>query len=124
MWTVGGLSFLVPWVLAALAVLPVIWWLLHLNPPTPRRIVFPPIVLLQRLTSQRESPARIPPWLLLLRLSLAALIILGAAGPLWNADTELGGAGPIYLVIDDGWSASNSWSTRQATMRDLSLIHI
>ena len=119
MWTVGGLSFLVPWALAALAVLPVIWWLLHLNPPTPRRIVFPPIVLLQRLTSQRESPARIPPWLLFLRLTLAALFILGTAGLLWNAETELEGAGPIYLVIDDGWSASNGWSNRQATMRDI-----
>ena len=119
MWTVGGLSFLVPWALAALAVLPVIWWLLHLNPPTPRRIVFPPIVLLQRLTSQRESPARIPPWLLFLRLTLAALFILGTVGLLWNAETELEGAGPIYLVIDDGWSASNGWSTRQATMRDI-----
>ena len=94
MWTVGGLSFLVPWVLTALAVLPVIWWLLHLNPPTPRRIVFPPIVLLQRLTSQRESPARIPPWLLFLRLSLATLFILGTAGPLWKAETALGAPAP------------------------------
>ena len=102
MWIVGALSFLVPWALAALVALPVIWWLLHLNPPKSRRVVFPPIVLLQRLTSQRESPNRIPPWLIFLRLSLAALLVLGTAGPLWKAETELAGAGPIYLVIDDG----------------------
>ncbi len=119
MGTVGALSFLVPWALVALVGLPVIWWLLRVNPPTPRRIIFPPIVLLQRLTSQRESPARIPPWLLFLRLALAALLILGTAGPFWNAEMELEGVGPIYLIIDDGWSASNGWSTRQATMRNI-----
>jgi len=119
MWTVGAISFVVPWALAGLAALPVIWWLLRLNPPLPRRIVFPPIVLLRRLVSQRENPARIPPWLLALRLLLAALIILGIAGPLLNAETRLHGQGPLYIVIDDDWAAGDAWPSRRAAIRDL-----
>jgi len=119
MWTVGALSFVVPWALAGLAALPVIWWLLRLKPPMPRRIIFPPIVLLQRLTSQRESPARIPPWLLLLRLVLAGLIIIGMAGPLLNAETQLFGKGPVYVIVDDGWAASAAWPARKSAIRDL-----
>jgi len=119
MWTIGALSFSAPWALAGLAALPVIWWLLRLNPPQPRRIVFPPIVLLQRLTSQRESPARIPPWLLALRLMLAAAIIAGVAGPLINAETKLFGKGPLYVIVDDDWAASATWRTRQTALNDL-----
>ncbi len=118
MWTVGALSFIVPWALAGLAALPVIWWLLRLKPPMPRRIVFPPIVLLQRLTSQRESPARIPPWLLALRLIMAGLIIAGMAGPLLNAETKLFGQGPLYLIVDDGWAAGGTWAARKSALRD------
>ena len=119
MGAISALSFFTPWALSALVALPMIWWFLRLKPPPPRRVIFPPIVLLQRLTTQRKSPARIPPWLLFLRLALATLLVLGTAGPVWNAETELEGAGPIYLVIDDGWPASNGWSNRQATMLNI-----
>ncbi|MGH7055608.1 MAG: BatA domain-containing protein, partial [Stellaceae bacterium] len=40
------LAFASPWLLLALAGLPVIWWLLRVTPPAPRRIAFPPIRLL------------------------------------------------------------------------------
>ncbi|MEK9723157.1 MAG: BatA domain-containing protein, partial [Rhodospirillaceae bacterium] len=119
MWTIGALSFLVPWALAGLVALPVIWWLLRLKPPMPRRVVFPPIVLLRRLISQRESPVRIPPWLLLLRLTLAALIVVGQAEPLLNAETRLFGQGPVYLIVDVVWAAASAWSARRSTLRDL-----
>ena len=42
----GSLSFLSPWLLLALAGLPVLWWLLRLTPPAPRRQSFPAIRLL------------------------------------------------------------------------------
>lgn len=119
MWTVGALSFAVPWALAGLISLPVIWWILRLKPPLPRRIIFPPIVLLQRLTSKRESPARIPPWLLALRLLLAAFIVAGIARPLLNAETKLFGEGPLYLIIDDDWAAAAGWAARQSTAGDM-----
>ena len=57
---------------------------MRLIPPRPRRIYFPPTRLLFDIAPKEETPSRTPWWLLLLRLGLAALLILAAAGPLWN----------------------------------------
>src|SRR5205085_10933638 len=70
MLALGSLAFASPWLLAALAALPVIWWLLRVTPPAPRRIVFPAIRLLLGLTPREETPARTPWWLILLRTVL------------------------------------------------------
>ena len=107
-----SLSFAAPWALAALATLPVIWWLLRINPPAPRRIVFPAVRLLLGLRQTEETPTHTPLWLLLLRLVIAALIILGVAHPLIDASEEIAGEGPILLVIDDGWAAAARWAER------------
>ena len=53
---------------------------------------FPAIRLLFDLMPQEETPHRTPLWLILLRLLLAALVILGFADPLLNAQGELAGA--------------------------------
>ena len=66
----GGLSFLSPWLLLALAGLPILWWLLRLTPPAPRRQSFPAIRLLFDLVPPEETPQRTPPWLIALRLLL------------------------------------------------------
>ena len=83
---IGGLplGFAQPLVLLGLLGLPVLWWLLRLVPPRPRRINFPPTRLLFEIAPKEETPARTPWWLVLLRLTLAALVIIAAAGPLWN----------------------------------------
>ena len=78
------LGFAQPLVLLGLLSLPVLWWLLRLVPPRPRRVDFPPTRLLFEIAPKEETPSRTPWWLTLLRLTLAALIIIAAAGPLWN----------------------------------------
>src|SRR5262245_54689750 len=114
------LAFAQPLVLLALAGLPVLWWLLRLVPPRPRRIAFPPTRLLFDIAPKEETPARTPWWLTLLRLALAALVILAAAGPLWNppvatsADNQA-----IALLIDDGWSAAATWDARVRAAEDV-----
>ena len=113
MLALGSLAFASPWLLAALAALPVIWWLLRVTPPAPRHIVFPAIRLLLGLVPREETPARTPWWLILLRTIIAALIIVGLAHPLLNPQAGLAGAGPVALVIDDGWTAARDWSRRQ-----------
>jgi len=45
-------------VLLALLALPVLWWLLRLIPPQPRRIAFPPAQLLFDITPKQETPRR------------------------------------------------------------------
>ncbi|MEE1544291.1 MAG: BatA domain-containing protein, partial [Alphaproteobacteria bacterium] len=44
--SLAALSFATPWLLATLAALPVIWWLLRVNPPAPRQLAFPAVRLL------------------------------------------------------------------------------
>jgi hypothetical protein len=107
------LAFAQPLVLLGLFSLPVLWWLLRLVPPRPRVIDFPPTRLLFEIAPKEETPSRTPWWLTLLRLSLAALVIIAAAGPLWNpplAATDK--AAPLLILIDDGWAAANSWDER------------
>ncbi len=119
MLSIGAFSFAVPWALAALALLPVLWWLLRLTPPAPWLIQFPPVRLLLLLAPSQDSSAKSPWWLLLLRLLLAVAVILAAAHPLLNAQTGLRGDGPLVLVIDDGWAAAGNWRGRQTAMANL-----
>src|SRR5262249_5256273 len=119
MFALGSLAFASPWVLVALAALPIIWWLLRVTPPAPRRIPFPAIRLLLGLVPREETPARTPWWLILLRTVLAALVILALAHPVLNPQNRLASGGPVALVIDDGWSAARDWGQRQAAALDL-----
>jgi hypothetical protein len=104
--------FAAPWVLAALAILPVLWWLLRATPPAPRTQGFPALVLLRGLRPKEETPARTPLWLLLLRMAAAALIIVGLAGGGGGGGGGLGGRGPLALVVDNDWAAAPDWSER------------
>lgn len=115
----SSLTFGTPWILAALMALPVIWWLLRVTPPAPRRVTFPPLRLLQELATREETPARTPPWLLLLRLVAAALIILALSQPEWGAEKTASNGGPLVLFVDNGWTASQNWSARRATISDV-----
>jgi hypothetical protein len=119
---IGGLplAFAQPLVLLGLLSLPVLWWLLRLIPPRPRRIAFPPARLLFDIAPKEETPARTPWWLTLLRLSLAALLIFAAAGPMWNPSVATsGGSAPLALLIDDGWAAAATWDARIRTGEDM-----
>lgn len=119
MLQLGALAFVQPWLLAALAVLPALWWLLRVTPPSPRLIRFPAMRLLLGLVQSEETPARTPLWLVLLRLLLAALIIVGLAQPLLNPLGPREGNGPLLLVIDNGWAAARNWAARQRAMTSL-----
>jgi hypothetical protein len=114
MLSLGPLAFAAPWLLVALAALPVLWWLLRVTPPTPRRVAFPAVRLLHDLPVAEETPARTPWWLLLLRTVAAALLILGLARPVLGPGAGVGGEGPLLLVVDDGWSAAADWPARMA----------
>jgi hypothetical protein len=107
------LSFAEPLLLLGLLSLPVLWWLLRVMPPRPRRVEFPPTRLLFDITPKEETPSRTPWWLTALRLLAAALVILAAAGPIWNPQTGLAGSrAPLVILLDDGWSAASSWDAR------------
>jgi hypothetical protein len=104
--------FASPWVLAALAGLPLLWWLLRVTPPSPRTETFPALSLLLGLRATEETPARTPWWLLALRLLAAALVIVALARPVLDAGSALTGDGPVLLVIDNGWASAPGWQKR------------
>jgi Domain of unknown function (DUF4159)/Aerotolerance regulator N-terminal len=107
------LTFAEPILLLGLLSLPVLWWLLRVMPPRPRRIEFPPTRLLFEIAPKEETPSRTPWWLTALRLLAATLVILAAAGPIWNPQTGLASSSaPLVILLDDGWSAAASWDTR------------
>lgn len=114
MMALGPIGFLQPWILVALAALPAIWWLLRFTPPSPNVVVFPPTRLLTDLKPTEETPAMSPWWLTLLRMLLAALLILALARPVINPDRQIfTGEGPLLLVVDNGWASAAHWAARR-----------
>jgi hypothetical protein len=114
MLSFGSLSFAAPWLLAALVALPVIWWILRVTPPAPRRLAFPAIAFLLGAERREETPSHTPLWLLILRLLIAALVIIGLAGPVLNAKKSLARSGALLIAIDDGWPAAANWDAIKA----------
>lgn len=115
----GSLSILVPALLTAFLALPILWWLLRLTPPSPKRIPFPAIRLLFGLFPKEETPHRTPWWLILLRVTIAALIIAALSHPVWNAGENFGRSGPLMLVVDNGWASAPHWSKTSAMAESL-----
>ncbi|MHA3980062.1 DUF4159 domain-containing protein [Halovulum sp. GXIMD14794] len=119
MLTLGGLSFLAPWLLAALVLLPILWWLLRAVPPAPARRLFPGVRLLLGLKDPERMPERTPWWLLALRMGALAAAILAFADPVLNPDVRERGTGPVLVLMDGGWASAPDWAQRQARAADI-----
>ena len=104
-----SLSFSSAWILAGLAALPVIWWLLRLTPPRPETVPFPPASLLLGLHAREKTPIRSPWWLTLLRMIIAATVIAALAGPVIKPVTSATqtAAEPLVVAVDNGWAAAS-----------------
>ncbi|MBU2582496.1 MAG: DUF4159 domain-containing protein [Alphaproteobacteria bacterium] len=114
--TFGALAFLSPWLLAGLATLPLIYWLLRTTPPRPRRQTFPATRILADLENRERTPSKTPWWLLLIRLLAAALVIFALADPILNPErqTTLSGSGPLVIAVDNGWAGAANWDDRKS----------
>lgn len=105
----SNIIFLNPWILAGLLTVPLLWFLLRITPPAPKRITLPTTRFLAGLVPDSQTPSQTPWWILLLRLLIAALVILALAHPVHNPSASLPGSGPVRVVIDNGWSAAQIW---------------
>ena len=113
----GALTFATPAALLGLLALPVIWWLLRFTPPRPETVRFPPFRLLLDLITPEDQPDKTPWWLLLIRLALAALLVIAVARPQVGGDAGLEPDGrPLLIAIDNGWAAAADWQRRQAVL--------
>ncbi|MCC5988277.1 MAG: DUF4159 domain-containing protein [Pararhodobacter sp.] len=108
----GAIGFAAPAVLAALIALPVLWWLLRAVPPAPLRRRFPGIALLLGLRERDPESQRTPWWLLALRMTALAALILALAGPVLNPRTDSPGEGPLLVVMDASWASARDWPRR------------
>ncbi|GBR68229.1 DUF4159 domain-containing protein [Gluconobacter kanchanaburiensis] len=105
---------LAPVLLLGLLALPALWWLVRATPPSPQEQTFPSLLILNRLTSRREDAARSPLWLLILRVLAVALVVFGLARPVLTPRQTATDAGPLTLVLDDGWASIPHWNERIA----------
>lgn len=107
----GPIGFLAPWLLVALAALPILWLILRAIPPAPIRQRFPGVALLLGLKDDESISDRTPWWLLLLRMLAVAAMIIGLAGPVLNPENDgLDGDGPLLVVMDGSWAGAAEWS--------------
>jgi hypothetical protein len=109
-----GIAFLSPWLLAGLAALPLIYWLLRTVPPRPQQVAFPATRILVGVENREKTPAKTPWWLMLIRMLAAALVILALADPVFNPNREaaIRGAGPLVVAVDNGWASASRWTMR------------
>ena len=108
----GPVLFGAPLALLGLIALPVVWWVLRATPPAPQEAALPSLRLLDDVTPRDETPARTPWWILLLRLVAAAAVIIGLSQPVYapGASPEGEAAGPVLIVVDNGWTSAARWS--------------
>ena len=117
----GPIGFAAPWLLLALAALPILWIILRAVPPAPIRRRFPGVALLLGLTDDDTVTDRTPWWLLLLRMLAVAAVIVGLAGPVLNprADGEAASRLPLLIVSDASWANARDWNAQVAVMDGL-----
>ena len=106
--TIGAVGFTAPFLLIALALLPVLWILLRAVPPAPVRRRFPGVALLLGLRDEDSAADRTPWWLLLLRMLALAAVIVGLAGPVLNPRAEDAATGdrPLLIALDASWASA------------------
>ncbi|MCP5038225.1 MAG: DUF4159 domain-containing protein [Rhodobacteraceae bacterium] len=115
MLVLGPIGFATPWLLIALAVLPILWLILRAVPPAPVRRLFPGVVLLMGMEDRDSEADRTPWWLLLLRILAIAAMILGFAGPVLNPAPDgdkVANELPLLVFIENGWAAAPDWPAR------------
>lgn len=109
----SSLSFAQPLILLAFIALPLLWFLLRVIPPQAKIVKLPTYRFVKDLAPKEQTSQETPLWLLLLRLLIASLIILGFAGPILNARSNLPLNATPRLVIDNSWSGAAHWQAIQ-----------
>ena len=117
--SIFGLTFLFPWGLAGLASLPVLWWLIRITPPHPRRMIFPAFLLLAKLPLAERSTQHTPWWLVFIRLMIVAIFIIALSQPVWRNQLYAKTKGPLFIFLDDSWAAAKNWQDHIGVARNL-----
>ncbi len=119
--TIGPIGFAAPWLLVALALLPILWLILRAVPPAPVRRLFPGVALLIGLKDDDSVTDRTPWWLMLLRMLAVAAVIIGLAGPVLNPEdkNQARGDTPLLIVLDGSWASARDWTAQRDLLGDM-----
>ena len=85
-----------------------------ITPPQPRRIDFPPLRIMLDLLPERETPARTPWWLLLMRLAIAGAADRRRGRTGLEPRRGRRPSGPLLVLVDNGFTAAHDWRDRVA----------
>ncbi|MGB3456639.1 MAG: DUF4159 domain-containing protein [Litorimonas sp.] len=113
----GSLSLLAPLTLIGLITLPLVWWILKVSPPAPKRRLFPPLAILQGVETDEETPNATPFWVLLFRLLMVALAVFALSLPILTSEDNVDTA-PLTLIVDDSAAAAPVWDTMMDDARN------
>lgn len=113
------ITFLNPIMLSAFIGLPLLWYLLRITPPQPRKIFFPATHFLIGLQAKENVPSKTPWWILLLRILIIALVILALSEPVLNAAKSIREQGAIRIIMDNSWSSAQTWSKQTAAAEEI-----
>ncbi|MFD2204291.1 DUF4159 domain-containing protein [Kiloniella antarctica] len=108
MLELGFIGFLNPWLLLGLLSFPLVWILLRITPPAPRRITFPALRLLFGLTGTTAKPQNTAWWLIILRLLILLLIILALAEPIYEPEKRSNNNLDTLILLDNDWASAQS----------------
>ena len=114
------LGFSAPLLLIGLLALPFLWILLRAVPPAALRRRFAGVALLLGLADKTQQADKTPWWLLVLRMTALAGVIVAFAGPVLNPKSAARASDPLLIVLDGGWADAYDWPQRQ--VKALSLL--
>lgn len=117
--SLASLSFLYPWVLSGFALLPVIWFILRIMPPSPRTVNFAPARFLEGLVPDNQSHAHTPWWIMAIRMLILGLILTALAGPIINRDDSIPETDAVRIIIDNSWASGPSWEIQKAKATEI-----
>lgn len=115
----AGLNFLSPWLLLGLLGLPLLWYLLKITPPRPKKITFPAFDFLRDIDEKETSAHHTPWWLLLLRVCALAALIMAFSGPfLKTSDYLASQPSAAVFIFNNSWTSTAALSAmkNQAAM--------
>ncbi len=119
MLELGFIGFLNPWLLLGLLSFPLVWILLRITPPSPRRITFPALRLLLGLKGTTSKPQKTAWWLIILRLLILLLVILALAEPVYAPEKGTNNNLNTLIILDNDWASASSKSKQLQTLKSV-----
>lgn len=114
---IENLYFSSPWLLATILFLPLLWWILKVLPPKPKKHGFGGAYFLEDLTTTEKTSQTTPWWILLIRTLAILCFILAFAAPQEKTTKYQPSDTPLLIIIDNDWASSQQWQMMQNQAR-------